>query len=61
VAEMSETKTATEMCLSRLVEAFDARTGARVQELLDSLYKDGYTQQQIIDALRKTFPKPEVS
>lgn len=50
--EMKETPRATEKCVDAIVKCFDDRTGVRVQELLDSLYAKGYTQDQICEALK---------
>lgn len=50
---MRETPSASEKCISMLIEQFDERTGKHVVELLDSLYAKGYTQADICDALRR--------
>lgn len=50
---MKDTPNASSKCLAGLLACFDDRTGAKVQELLDSLYAKGYTQEQICDALKQ--------
>ena len=50
---MKENPKATEKAINMFLQCFDERTGAEVQQLLDSLYASGYTQKQICDALRK--------
>lgn len=49
---MKETPRATEKCVDAIVKCFDDRTGVKVQELLDSLYAKGYTQEEICKALK---------
>lgn len=52
---MRETPGASSKCISALIECLDERTGSRVQTLLDSLYEQGYSQDEICDALRSEF------